>query len=77
MWLKKESFATINLDEISRITEITENNKISLKFEYKRESAAWSKYHFKTKEEREEYLEGLHRLINAQKVEIDIIGKLG
>lgn len=76
MWIKREGFATIDLSEIDRIIKSNENTKISIKFEFKRHREKWSKYHFATKEERDEYLEALHNLLEVQEVEMDVIGKL-
>ena len=76
-WLYKKGFALINLDEISRIIKSDADDKISIKFEYKRIDTRWSKFNFESDKERDEYLEWLiEKVLRAEEFEPDVIGKL-
>lgn len=76
-WLYKKGFSIINLDDISRIRASDENDKISIKFEYKSDVNRWTKFHFESEKERDEYIEWLvEKVLKAEEFEPDIIGKL-
>jgi hypothetical protein len=76
-WLYKKGFSLINLDDVSRINKSNTDSKISIKFEYKSNSERWSKFHFESEKERDEYLEWIvEKVLKAEEFEPDIIGEL-
>ena len=77
MWLKKEGdLRKINLDDLFRISKTDTTDFISIKFEFRGSAERWSKFHFKTKEERDNYWDDLDALLDIKEVELDVIGKL-
>jgi len=76
MWITKEGYSKINLDDVFRITKAETVEKISIKFEYRGTSERWSKFSFPTKEERDDYWDALNTLLDIKEIEPDIIGKL-
>lgn len=76
-WLYKKGYSLINLNDVSRIGKSDTDGKISIRFEYKNIGDRWSKFHFETEQERDEYLEWLvEKILHAEEFEPDVIGKL-